>query len=198
MRKSIEVDWVSYKRCTWCNQFRLLSEFHKNKKWYLWTNSRCKTCQSLWYRKDYTMNKDKRLTKWQEYKKNNKESVLKYHKEYLRNNREELSQKRKENDRLKSYRKQREIDNKDRRTAWKKEHNRWLLNSIHIKTSRYIKDNNIERPTICPICWIEWKIEAHHPDNNKRNEIVFCCNQCHQRIHHWWFECPKPIDLLQS
>jgi hypothetical protein len=49
------------------------------------------------------------------------------------------------------------------------------------------------RPKICPICWEETKVEAHHPDYNKRNEIVWACTKCHKRIHYWHIECPKNI-----
>ena len=52
------------------------------------------------------------------------------------------------------------------------------------------------RPKICPMCWYEWRIVAHHPDINLWNEIVFCCQICHDKIHKNKIECPKPINLL--
>lgn len=55
------------------------------------------------------------------------------------------------------------------------------------------------RPKDCPICWSNlYRIEAHHPDYKKRNEIVFCCKSCHKQIHNWTMECPEPIDLLNN
>ena len=51
------------------------------------------------------------------------------------------------------------------------------------------------RPRICPICWYEWRIVAHHPDYSKPYEIVFCCQICHDKIHRQKIECPTPIDL---
>ena len=64
--------------------------------------------------------------------------------------------------------------------------------AIHLKTARAIKKLWI-RPKTCPICWEETRVEAHHPNYEKRNEIIFACNKCHQRIHNWWIECPKNI-----
>lgn len=51
------------------------------------------------------------------------------------------------------------------------------------------------RPSTCSICGNGWKIEAHHPDYNKRNEIIFCCVSCHQLIHNGIIPQPKPIIL---
>lgn len=69
----------------------------------------------------------------------------------------------------------------------------WIKN--HERTNRYIRKLWI-RPQICPLCWYEWRIVAHHPDINERNKIVFCCQPCHDKIHRWKIECPTPINLL--
>lgn len=66
---------------------------------------------------------------------------------------------------------------------------------IHLKTSRLIKRLWI-RPVVCPICWRNSRIYAHHPDYNKRYEVVFVCMQCHSKIHSWEIECPAPLKLL--
>lgn len=31
--------------------------------------------------------------------------------------------------------------------------------------------------------FLKWKIVAHHPDYSKPNEVVFCCQICHDKIH---------------
>lgn len=66
---------------------------------------------------------------------------------------------------------------------------------IHRKTANMIKKKNI-RPKSCPICWVEGEVIAHHPDYSKRNEISFCCKQCHMSIHRWEIEYYDIIDLL--
>lgn len=50
----------------------------------------------------------------------------------------------------------------------------------------------------CPICNAKWNIVAHHPDYSKRNEVVFCCKQCHMAIHRWEIKNFDVINLLGS
>ena len=68
----------------------------------------------------------------------------------------------------------------------------WRLN--HTRADKLIERLWI-RPDTCPICWREWKIMAHHPDDNLWNEFVFCCQICHKKIHSWEIECPEKIVL---
>lgn len=74
----------------------------------------------------------------------------------------------------------------------------WRLN--HSRADKLINKLWI-RPDICPICWREWKIMAHHPDIDKRNEIVFCCQICHKAIHNWEIQCPEitvlPLNIIK-
>ena len=65
----------------------------------------------------------------------------------------------------------------------------------HERCSRLI-DRLWIRPLVCPICWYEWRIVAHHPNINIWNEVVFCCQPCHDKIHKNKIECPKPINIL--
>lgn len=67
--------------------------------------------------------------------------------------------------------------------------------SIHSKTARHIRKMWI-RPLSCPICWCGWRIIAHHPDYSKWNEIVFCCQICHDKIHKWIIRNFDVINLL--
>lgn len=70
-------------------------------------------------------------------------------------------------------------------------------NANHIKADRKIKKLWV-RPKACPICWYEWRIIAHHPDINIWNEVVFCCQICHDKIHKNKIKCPSPLDLLTN
>lgn len=70
-------------------------------------------------------------------------------------------------------------------------------NKNHEKADRKIKKLWV-RPKTCPICWYEWRIVAHHPDINIWNEVVFCCQICHDKIHRNKIECPKPLDLIAN
>lgn len=68
---------------------------------------------------------------------------------------------------------------------------------VHSKTEYQISKLKL-RPNVCPICWYEWRIIAHHPDINIWNEIVFCCQICHDKIHRNKIGCPKPLDLIAN
>lgn len=72
------------------------------------------------------------------------------------------------------------------------ENKKWR--AYHLRTTRRIKKLWI-RPNSCPICWYEWRIVAHHPDINKWNEIVFCCQICHDKIHRWKISCYNIVTL---
>lgn len=67
--------------------------------------------------------------------------------------------------------------------------------NIHTKTDRRVKKLWI-RPTKCPLCNYEWRIVAHHPNYDKRYEIAFCCQICHDKIHKWKIADYNVINLL--
>ena len=67
--------------------------------------------------------------------------------------------------------------------------------AVHSKTDRYIKKLWI-RPNECPLCGYKWRVVAHHPDYNKWNEIVLCCQICHDKIHKWELIEYNIINLL--
>lgn len=145
--------------------------FRKDKSQRLWYRFLCKSC----------CNKETR--EWK-----NK------HKDYIRMSTKKYYEQHKEF--YKQWHKQDRINNRQKYTDMNRErrHKKWY-NSIHIKTQRLIKKLWI-RPDVCPICWRETTIIAHHPDYNKWNEVVFCCNGCHNEIHAWHLECPAVINLL--
>lgn len=78
-------------------------------------------------------------------------------------------------------------DNKERRKR------KWYW-YIHEKTRAKIRELWI-RPKVCPICLRKWRIIAHHPDYDKRYEIVFCCSICHSKIHSWKIKTYNVINL---
>lgn len=78
--------------------------------------------------------------------------------------------------------------------TWAERRERKWYSKVHSITRNKIRNLGI-RPNVCPICWNNGRIIAHHPDYSKRYEIVFCCQICHDKIHKWKIECPKCIDL---
>lgn len=198
-REMLEIDWRQYQRCTSCWELKEASDkyFHRNcgtKNWYL---SKCKECVCKYQREYHIKNKEvqnKRSTEW---KKNNPDKVNTYKEKNKERIKDWNSEYHKKSEHYKEYMKDYEMKNKDKIRDRKKK-KRWEMWywAMHIKTPRLIKKLWI-RPKVCPICWEERRVEAHHPDNNIWYEIVFCCTQCHQRIHNWRMECPKPINLLE-
>lgn len=199
---------MDVKICTTCKIEKDISEFYKKWKYY---QSQCKDCIKEKHKVRYKNNKDEILAKQHdryinnETVRENKKAYMKYvyapsHEEYIKQyrecKREERSIKNKENsDSIKEYYRTRY--QKNREIIWAKEKERrekmWY-SKMHWKTNREIAKLWI-RPDTCPICWYNSVIVAHHPDNNKRNEIVFCCMSCHRLIHEWKIECPDVVDI---
>ena len=169
-REHYEIDWTVYIKCNKCWQFRNSDLFttYKNSNAFMNKGSYCKECRA-------------------EYRKANRNREHEYRKAYNIKNRDATLEKKR---------------------IYNKEHSKELLEKsreriarmwywpLHKKTTYTITKLGI-RPTVCPICWWdEYKIDAHHPNNDIWNEIVFCCKSCHSAIHNWFIECPQPINLL--
>lgn len=160
------IDWILYLKCNKC--FCMLDYTNYSK-----ANS------PTWYR--YTCKKCMK-----KYRQDNIEHIKQRDKEYNKNHRE---QKKIYNDMYREKHKKELIKKNSNRRK-----NKWYW-WIHNKTERYVIKNKIKHDTCC-ICWSNIKIELHHPDYNKRNEVCIVCNSCHKEIHSWTIECPKPINLL--
>ncbi len=53
------------------------------------------------------------------------------------------------------------------------------------KVGSAIRSNKLTRPETCSICGqTDCKIQAHHWDYDKPLDVVWCCIQCHNDIHH--------------
>ena len=225
MREVYEKGWKTFFKCSSCWEFKEATKdnFYVRSSNPFWFANVCKICDKKYHQEIYLKNREEILQKTNKYYHSHREAYLEnyikkrdkrlaYAKEYRENNIEKIKASRENNkeryannrindeDRQKRYKERRReykeshrgLINEKRR---KRYHEKWYA-KIHTKTSRAINKLWI-RPTICPICWKEWRIEAHHPDYNKWNEIIFCCNVCHQRIHNWWFICTSIIDLLK-
>ena len=47
-----------------------------------------------------------------------------------------------------------------------------------------IKAGRIIKPEVCSNCGYYSKIEAHHPDYSKPNEVIWWCQSCHSKFHY--------------
>lgn len=167
IRRKVEIiDWILHIQCTKCSQIKDYTHFYTTKS-SLWYRWVCKECERIKRQE----NKDFLHDKMKKYYREHKEERRKYNREYRLKNKEKL----------KRYDKQ-------------KREKKWYVN-IHNKTRAYVKKHNIKHDTCC-VCWSNSKIELHHPDYSKWNEICIVCSWCHKEIHSWYRKCPAPINLL--
>ena len=169
IRRKVEMtNWVLYIQCTKCLSMKEYTHFYKTNGSSIWYRWVCKECCKVQREND----KENIHNKMKEYYLNHKEERRKYNKEYREKNK----------DKLKIY------DNDKRSKKW--------YVKIHNKTISFVRKNKIKL-TLCSICGSCNKIELHHPDYNKRYEVVVVCNSCHKEIHSWYIDCPSPINLLE-
>lgn len=169
------------------------------------------------YNKRYReKNKEKINLKQKEWRDWHKDVIIEYNKEYRDKNRTTLIEKRKtyvekNKEYIRQWQKRYRDDNKNILNMYWKQYRelhkeelsmkhklrnseKWYV-SIHNKTDSLIRKLWI-RPIICSVCWWKWKIEAHHQDYNKWNEVVFCCQSCHKLIHNWYINNFKTVNIL--
>lgn len=185
MREHYNKGWQEYVKCNTCWEFKPATKdfWYKSSTWYLWLSSYCKDCDKVYGRKRRSNpeNKEKMRQKNRERKKTDR--YKKYRKEYDRKVADtERGEKYREYKR--EYSKMYREKNKEKIMQQYKL--RWDKVRVDWRARKWIKKLWI-RPSSCPICWKADKIVAHHPDYNKREEVIFCCECCHQRIHAWWF-----------
>ena len=139
-------------------------------------------------KKYYINNKEKILERAKLYREKNAEHYKRYILEYREAHKEERNEYNKKYS--KEYIKRDYV--KERRKRHIEE--MWYA-MVHKRTNDLINKLWV-RPSICPICWKEAIIVSHHPDYSKYNEIVWCCNSCHQYIHKWKITEFEIVDLL--
>ena len=70
----------------------------------------------------------------------------------------------------------------------KKDVKKWMDNNrdkalAHSAIKNRVKSGTIVKPTNCQDCGLAIAVEAHHPDYNKRLEVLWVCDDCHKAIH---------------
>lgn len=191
----IEKDWKFYKRCSQCWELKEMTwEFWHKGQWEWGWCSQCKTCRNKnWKNYRWT---DKAKAIYKKWADENKEHLTEYRKKRKENNKWKLKGyyiKAKETT-IKEYRE------KNKEQIAKKQKTRYDskgYSEAHHLTNRQLQ--KLKKSWVifdtCSICWDKVKIVAHHPDYNKWREVVFCCYSCHQKIHNWTLECPKPVNI---
>lgn len=172
-------EWKIYLKCKECWEYKELwkENRYNHPEWFLWVLWRCKECIKKWRRSEREREMSRKSDQRRYYNENwkRKNRMKQWTKEYIK--RDYVKERRKEQ----HERREKEI---------------WYR-KIHLRTLRLIKKLWI-RPLICPICKNERRIIAHHPDYSKRNEVVFCCDECHMKIHSWKIKKYKIEILLKK
>ena len=207
-KREYKYEWdILYLKCTKCGERKVKDSYWPHKMCSFWVNTRCKDCEKK-YRE---LNKIHKAEYDRLYRERNKEKIDLRVKEYYENNREKKKEyarnynlinrdKRKESARVARMINWDEIRERESNYKIRRTQELWFSwTRFHSKTLRFVTKNWL-KPYKCPICWVCDKIQIHHPSYKKfdnRKDVVFCCARCHQRIHSWLLECPKPINLLE-
>ena len=202
-RETKEIDGVLYIKCNKCWEFKEATKefFAWNHMWYLWLEWDCKICKNR-YKSEYSKNNRGKSNSYaREYYKSHRDKILKEHKWWRENNREKflnrcIEYRKEHKEHHKEYMRDYMNKNKDMVYEWRRKRKaKMWYTKIHMDTWKTVTKLWI-RPDVCTICGEKNKIYAHHPDYNKPNEVVFCCQHCHWLIHSGRLECPSPINIL--
>lgn len=87
---------TTHKKCTKCNQSKLLSEFSKDKRGIHGVRYKCKVCESIQKKDHYQANKEQKIESSRVYRENNKEIIAERKKSYYQANKESDNRKSKE------------------------------------------------------------------------------------------------------
>ena len=207
IKREYKYEWdILYMKCTKCGERKVKDFYWPHKMCSFWVNTRCKDCEKRYreankihkaeYDKLYTeKNKERIQLRSKRYYEENKEEKKRYSRNYNLLN----SEKRKSAAQFARLINWDEIRERESNYKIRRTQELWFSwTRFHSKTLRFVTKNWL-RPSKCPICWVCDKIQIHHPSYEKfdnRKDVVFCCARCHQRIHAWLIECPKPINLL--
>ena len=168
-------DGILYLKCTWCSEWKPSWDYHKAKNGLFGFRAECKECISDRCRDRYSSKRDEIAAQNKEYYWNNKEKISSRKKRYYR-----------------ATWRQTNYSNSLTEKLWFNRH------TFHLRARNYAKRFWLI-PSKCSICWIDGKIELHHPkcgSYDDRSKVVFCCHSCHRRIHSWNIDNPMPVDLL--
>lgn len=147
------------KFCLKCQEHKNIIEFHKNKTRKDGYANRCKSCR----RKDFIEYEEKLKIKDKELYLKKKEEEMKRKKEYRKTHNYRISQRI-------SNKKYRE-NNPEKRTAQNK------LGSA-------VRYGKIKKPDLCSICnKTNCIIHGHHENYSKPLDVIWCCKECHTKIH---------------
>ena len=83
----------------------------------------------------------------------------------------------------------------------KEHHEKRIINNPEKKYAQYLVQKYFRfkknlRPNKCCNCMKIWRIELHHEDYTKQNEVIPLCPLCHRQYHSWIIDIVKDIIVL--
>lgn len=115
---------------------------------------------SQYSKEHYQINKERYKQNMEKWHEENPEWSKNYYRKYYKENREEMLKR--------SY-------------SWRYR-NREKVRA-HAKIRRDLIDGKIAKPQYCERCSKEILLEAHHPDYNQKDSVIWLCRKCHKAIH---------------
>lgn len=176
------------KVCSRCKKELSICNFYKNKSREDGYGCYCKGCF-----KEYRRNNQRCIEYSKEYSINNSERRSLYHKERYLNNKEDMMKKNLEyyynnKDIYKEYteKMKQKQEYRDKMNAYAKDAREKCPEKVRARgrLRNSIISGNIVRPEECQICFnVNIDIQGHHEDYSKPLDVIWCCRECHAKIH---------------
>lgn len=152
------------KLCTVCNKEKSVDNFYKNSKSKDGLGHRCKNCFKLYYKNNRELINARSLIR---YKNIVDSDISTEQRDILR-------------ERVRKYRKTKQyyINKK----KW--EDNNKIKHKAHLAIANAVRRGKIIKPSECSICKKNnCLIHGHHKDYNEPLDVIWCCKECHDKIH---------------
>jgi len=189
------IDGVEHKCCTKCNNWKMLTNFHKCKKNSDTLDGRCKACRKLTAKMRYKKKRKHILETCKTYQQKNREKISAYQSKWQKLNRERINKKRR-------------LNNKKRR----KNDPSWALKQDigsrlnHILAGRQKCESTLELlgcSKLKLMCYLESQFSEHMKWSNRgkfgwhTDHRVPCCsfdmdNELERRVC-WWYKNFQPL-----
>jgi hypothetical protein len=183
------IDGVEHKRCNGCSNWLVCTKFHKGKRNWDKLADRCKTCQKLYNKNHYKINKDKILKRNKEYRDQNIEKTSACVMSWRNKNRE----------RVNIYRRQWKRQRRKNNPSWA------LQEDIRSRLTHLLAGRRKSKSTLQLIDCSEMKLKYHmekqfsehmtwenkgmkgwHVDHRVPCNAFDLSNPLHQRVCFWY------------
>lgn len=159
------------KRCSKCKESKELSEFSRDRTKSDGYYSSCKICLHKVNQAYRDKSKAKIALKNKQYSLAHPERIRKASREWYQRNRDLAKERRKYIPEV----------------AKRNNQERYLMNPEKIKARvavyHAVKKGKLIKPSNCSNCTLSTKLQAHHPDYEKRLDVEWLCGNCHGLRH---------------